>query len=476
MMRAAGGTVPETIPRYHFTSPTGIDCNPFDPNGAIYWKGRYHLGYIHGNGPECRKHFWWGHASSADLIHWRRHPPMLSPNPGDPEDGIWSGNAFVDKRGRVVLHYFGVNVGNCIAINEDDDLIGFRKLDANPVMKDGWDPYGWLEGDTYYAISGGLPTGPTSGAYHMGYRASLYKCANDDLTEWMRVGDLLSNDLPGVEADEDISCPDLFTLGDKRVLLCISHKRGARYYFGRFENEQFHPEQHFRMNWPGGSCSAPETLLDDRGRRIFWAWADGSPSSMTLPRVLSLGEDGLMRIEPAEELDALRLNHRRFEGMRIAPGADVALDAVSGDCIELRVIIDPQGAAQCGVKVRCSPDGREETAIAYDAHSKALRIDFANSSLDETGRPSFVDFEGGDNNPYVTAQEPPFALKPGEALEMRIYLDRSMLEVFANGRQCLTQRIYPTLEESVGVSLFSIGGETAVAAVDAWDMAATVFE
>jgi beta-fructofuranosidase len=461
--------LPETMPRYHFTSPTGIDCDPFDPNGAIYWKGRYHLGYIHGNYNECRKHFWWGHASSTDLIHWRCHPPMLSPNPGDPDDGIFSGNAFVDKLGRVILHYHGVNAGNCIAINEDDDLIHFRKLRANPVMKDpGWDPYGWLEGDTYYSISGSLPAGTRS--------ASLYKCTNDDHTEWHLLGDLLSHDLPGVEADEDISCPDLFTLGDKRVLLCISHKRGARYYFGRFENEQFHPEQHFRMNWPGGSCSAPETLLDDRGRRIFWAWADGSPSSMTLPRVLSLGEDGLMRIEPAEELDALRLNHRRFEGMRIAPGADVALDAVSGDCIELRVIIDPQGAAQCGVKVRCSPDGREETAIAYDAHSKALRIDFANSSLDETGRPSFVDFEGGDNNPYVTAQEPPFALKPGEALEMRIYLDRSMLEVFANGRQCLTQRIYPTLEESVGVSLFSIGGETAVAAVDAWDMAATVFE
>src|SRR5690348_15793497 len=133
--------MPESKPRYHFTSPSGIECFPFDPNGAIFWNHRYHLGYIHGNHMECSKHFWWGHASSHDLIHWKRHPPMLAPDPGDPEDGIFSGNAFVDKLGRVALHYHGVNAGNCIALNEDDELIRFRKLEGNPIMKDpGWDP------------------------------------------------------------------------------------------------------------------------------------------------------------------------------------------------------------------------------------------------------------------------------------------------------------------------------------------------
>jgi beta-fructofuranosidase len=450
----------ETMPRYHFTSPTGNDCLPFDPNGAIYWRGRYHLGYIHGDYEECKKHFWWGHASSADLIHWKRHPPMLGPYPGDPDQGIFSGNALVDKAGRVVLHYHGVNAGNCIAVNEDDDLIHFRKLEANPVMKDpGFDPHGWIEGDTYYSISGGLGTITTpvspNALPHQRWPASLYRGKNDEHTEWELVGDLLSNDLPEVHPDDDISCPDLFTLGDKRILLCISHKRGARYYFGRFEDEQFHPEQHFWMNWPGGCCFAPETLLDDRGRRIFWAWAVGSPSSMTLPRVLSLGEDGLLRIEPAQELDALRYNHRQLEPMQVGPGADVTLDAISGDSIEVRALIDPQRSAQCGVKIRCSPDRREETVIAYDRHRETLRIDFARSSIDDAA---------------------PFALKPDEELELRVYIDRSMLEVFANGRQCLTQRIYPTLEESLGVGLFSVGGETAVTALDGWDMAATVFE
>jgi hypothetical protein len=151
--------------------------------------------------------------------------------------------------------------------------------------------------------------------------------------------------------------------------------------------------------------------------------------------------------------------------------------------------MDPQSAAKCGVKIRCSPDGREETAIAYDAHKKSLGIDFHKSSLDPIRMYRTFCFTPDDyddwkaakhlqptpGNPQVTAQEAPFALEPGERLELRIYIDRSMLEVFANDRQCLTQRIYPTLEESVGVSLFSTGDPT-VATVDAWDMAETGFE
>ena len=42
----------------------------------------------------------------------------------------------------------------------------------------------------------------------------------------------------------------------------------------------------------------------------------------------------------------------------------------------------------------------------------------------------------GSENPEITAQEAPFELKPGELLELRIYLDHSIMDVFANGRQC----------------------------------------
>lgn len=455
---AADATPVANLPTYHFTSPNGADCMPFDPNGAIFWKGRYHLGWIYQN----KGVHYWGHASSTDLNNWKIHPPMLFPKPGDPDQGIFSGNAFIDKKGRVAVHYHGCGAGNCIAFNADDELNVFKKLPENPVMKNpGWDPYGWLEGDTYYSISGGNPP-------------SLYKSLNDDQTKWKLLGLLLSKNMPDVEADEDISCPDLFQLGDKRILLCISHKRGARYYVGRFEQEKFHPEQHFRMNWPGGTCFAPETLLDGKGRRILWAWAVGNPSSMTVPRILSMGKDGVLQIEPAPELDALRTNPQRIENLAIKPEADQQLEKVRGDVMELRVKIDPQQAPQCGLKVRCSPGGEEQTVVAYDAAKKVVRIDLTKSSLNRgVVYKKFV--MPAVPNPDVTAQEAPFELKPGETLDLRIYLDRSMLEVFANGRQCLTQRIYPTRKDSLGVSLFSAGGEAKCLALDAWEMIPTKF-
>ena len=35
----------EMRPAYHISSPSSIGW-PFDPNEAIYWKGRYHLMWI----------------------------------------------------------------------------------------------------------------------------------------------------------------------------------------------------------------------------------------------------------------------------------------------------------------------------------------------------------------------------------------------------------------------------------------------
>ena len=71
----------------------------------------------------------------------------------------------------------------------------------------------------------------------------------------------------------------------------------------------------------------------------------------------------------------------------------------------------------------------------------------------------------------MKAQEAPFELRDGERLKLRIFVDRSVLEVFANGRQCITQRIHPTRSDSLGVALFSRGGGANVLSLDAWEMA-----
>jgi len=74
----------------------------------------------------------------------------------------------------------------------------------------------------------------------------------------------------------------------------------------------------------------------------------------------------------------------------------------------------------------------------------------------------------------VAVQTAPLALGPEEPLRLRVFLDRSILEVFANGRQCVTQRFYPSRPDSLNVRLFARGGAANVVRVEAWQMGPAV--
>jgi sucrose-6-phosphate hydrolase SacC (GH32 family) len=438
-------------PGYHFVVPEGR-CMPFDPNGAIYWKGRYHLFYIF---QDERGHNW-GHVSSTDLFHWRHHPTGLV-------SGMFSGNCFVNKDGRPTMCYHQVDQGNAMAVAVDDELNEWKKLDSNPITPktqpvdphhgkyQSWDPYGWLEGDTYYAIFGGK-------------RPAVAK--SESLAgPWQYVGDLLANTVDGVAIDEDVSCADFFKIGDKRILLCISHRLGCRYYLGEWKNEQFHPTFHEKMSWVDNSFFAPESLLDDRGRRIMWAWIFDSPGfqmradcgwsgTMSLPRVLSLGADGTLRIDPPPEIERLRYNGKKKTDLAVEADAEVTVEGVGGNSIELALEISAKDAKQYGVKVCRSPDGKEETLVYYDAVEKKLKVDTTNSSLTEGSK---------------SVEAGPLELGANEPLRLRVFVDKSVVEVFANGRQAVMRRVYPSRKDSVGVAIFSRGGP-ASARLEAWDM------
>ncbi|MCC6728659.1 MAG: GH32 C-terminal domain-containing protein [Chthonomonadales bacterium] len=488
---------PARWPAYHLTAPPeeGV-CAPFDPNGCIWWKGRYHLMYIYQDPARANGGHTWGHLSSPDLVHWTRHPPALAPEPGDADEGTFSGNAFIDKDGVPMLCWFGLEAGVCVATAEDDDLIRWRKHPANPIIpipKPGdpmhgrytvWDPYLWLDDGVYRCLLGGnrLPNG----------KDTLYLCRSNDLVHWEPVGPFYEHADPGwTGEDEDCSCPDFFRLGDRWALLCISHRVGARVYVGRREGERFLPERHVRMNWPGGMFFAPESLRAADGRRIFWAWvtdprvrpaqnATGS-GTMSLPRELSLAPDGTPRIAPARETEALRRRRHAANPVDLPDGEDVTLRGIRGDCLEIAVEIAVGTAREVGLKVRCAPDGSEETAIWYDAERGVLRMDMSHSSLSDEvtyGQPPFASYgfqRAADNPKPYTRFEAPLALAPGEPLRLRVYLDRPMVEAFANDRQCVTQQVFPSRRDSVLVRAGARGGVAHVRSAEAWEMAPIVY-
>ena len=64
----------------------------------------------------------------------------------------------------------------------------------------------------------------------------------------------------------------------------------------------------------------------------------------------------------------------------------------------------------------------------------------------------------------------PILIEPGEPVQLRIFVDRSVVEVFVNGWQCVAVRVYPGRPDSKGVSLISGGQESIVLSVDCWKM------
>lgn len=512
-------------PAYHFTVPEDNGV-PGDPNGTFYYNGRYHLMYLYlreGAG------FAWGHVSSNDLLHWRHHPDAIGEakpgdGPGNQEDGVFSGGAFVDDDGKALITYWQFvdendeqstfadgKFGISIAESTDEHFDNWTKLDANPVIPStDWgitetsdaegneliygsaDPSQiWKKDGRYYMLTGNLLVlrkyglGPEAVEDSVKYQGDhLYLFVSDDLEQWEYVHEFYERNPDWTAKTEDNMCPSFLPLpsspdggpaSDKHLLLFISHNIGCQYYVGSYRNDKFYADNHGRMTWTDNDYFAPEAMIDGQGRQIMWAWIhDGLADSLKdvprderwandyygwtgtygLPRSLWLGDDGTLRMRPVKELERLRLNEMNASNLTIESDTEITLDGFGHELLELEVTIDPGSASQVGLMIGCSEDGREQTALLYDASEKQLKVDATKSSLDTGVR---------------SIEIAPFELEASEPLVLRVFVDRSVVEVYANDRQAIGRRIYPKLG-GTGVRLFAKGGEAKVTSVKRWEM------
>ena len=109
---------------------------------------------------------------------------------------------------------------------------------------------------------------------------------------------------------------------------------------------------------------------------------------------------------------------------------------------------------------------------------KTLSVDTTRSSLSSNvfQRYPICNLHGKVEFKDIRIQEAPFELETGEPLHLRVFLDKTIMEVYANHRQCVTQRIYPTRPDSLGVSVFCTGGSASVNSVEAWRIDSTITE
>jgi beta-fructofuranosidase len=474
-------------PRYHFMPPAGW-LN--DINGPIYWKGRYHIFYQYNPDEAYWKAIQWGHASSVDLVHWVDHPVALVTDPNGPDrKGCFSGGMVVND-GVPTIIYHGNPDGTCIATSHDDELNVWTKHPGNPVIRvpqpgDAnygryrvYDPCAWRVGQIWYALCGS----------HDDTGDVAYLFRSPDMVHWEFMHPFYRSERRFTHIDEDCAVPDFFPLGDRHMLSFSSHLVGAQYYLGRYENDRFYPEQHGRFSWAGGVNAGAITMLDGQSRRLFFTWllearirdrqrAAGWAGVMNLPWVLSM-RDGALGIAPIPELSVLRYNARTHPDVQLAGDTEVTLSGIRGDALELAVELEPEGAREFGLVVRASPDGAEHTRIVCSPAEGTLRIDVSRSSLDpDVAYQRYLVDSMLKNLPApeeaAGAAAPQLSLRPGEPLQLRVFLDRSVLEVFGNGRQAVVQRVYPSRADSLQVRVFALGGGVTVHGVQAWDMAST---
>ena len=204
---------------------------------------------------------------------------------------------------------------------------------------------------------------------------------------------------------------------------------------------------HSRMNWhrddqPIYGCIkrtdffAPKSLETPDGRRVMWAWLTSvglddmllDKTIQSLPRELNLSADNRLLIKPLDELKTLRyepvtlsdivLSHPvTNNGANVPPAEPPFRQKVAeleGDSLEIRIVIPRKEALQ--------------KLLGF--------ILFGNRS--DGGLPVLLRPETGTLR--IGNTEAPFSvfdLPEGEDVELRIFIDKYLVEVFANNRQAV---------------------------------------
>ncbi len=450
-------------PIYHFSPPANW-MN--DPNGLICWQGKTHLFYQYNPAAPVWGLIHWGHAVSPDLVHWKRLPIAMAPTLGTPnEDGCWSGSALVTPDGPAFFYTAVFPETVCVARPEKN----FNRLvnDAdNPVIPappqglelEGFrDPCVWCEGDVWYLTLG-------SGFKGIGGAVLLYR--SKDLKHWEYLHPLLTGDLK-----DDVpfptgtmwECPQLVQIDDQYFLFISAivdpKTQYTIYYQGKMMDHRFIPTALKKPDQGGGAVYAPLTFEDSKRRRILFGWIKeereeaackkaGWAGVMTLPRVLSLSVKKELLIDPAPEVELLRkaqiasfsgeVNDQFIE----VSGTKAVLNA------EITAKIQFIGNGGVEFVLASSPQADERTVIAYDSARGLLTIDTTAASRDPLTRGAH--------------KECALPLGQNEPLELRIFLDGSVLEVYANHRVVMTSRLYPTTRTGLRLFVRSADGKNIV--------------
>ncbi len=436
-------------PRFHLL-PAKNWMN--DPNGPIYFEGKYHMFFQYNPQGAVWGNMSWNHAVSTDMLRWTNEPVAFTMTAGGPDAaGCFSGSCIaVDEnhRKRVYAIYTGVvrskenetirNEGlqesQCLAWSDDVMLRRWTKL-PKPVLPlppagikvTGFrDPAVWKQGAWFYMTVG-------AGIEKVGGCVLLYR--SKDLRAWEYLHPLASGEwnhkpTPNPCDDGEMwECPDFFALDGGHVLI-YSTLGKVFWQSGMLDAEslRFRPTKTGLLDLD--AFYAPKTQLDGQGRRILWGWiperrpeaamqAAGWAGMMSLPRLMSLDRDGTLRLRILPESETLRAGELPLSG----PGVGT-LPQASGEvlCVGSR--------------------GSSFTFTLSDGTTTLLNVTY--SAEKHT----------------IEADEKKITLKPNDEPTLHAFVDGSVIELVVSERIGYTKRFYYAMNTAPDVRV-EVQGEGA---------------
>lgn len=429
--------------KFHLEPPDGW-MN--DPNGLSYFGGEYHVYFQYSpKDPNGKTPRGWGHYHGKDLFHMSYDREVLTPGIPEDRNGVYSGSG-VENDGKLHLFYTG-NVkligdynyitngreANVIYVNTEDgsNMSEKQVLLRNEDYPDFCschvrDPKVWKDGDVWKMVLG---------ARNKQDEGCVLLYQSKNLTNWE-----YETCISKKEFGFMWECPDYFQI-DGKGFLSVS-PQGLPHYETKWQN--LYQSGYFPVigaleenrlgeftEWDMGfDFYAPQTFEDAKGRRILFAWFGmdyqaygnatidlGWQHCLTLPRELTVDENGVLHQYPISELEQLRKEVTHYK---------------EGEEKETPVPFDLEAKVEKSFQISID----HSLYICYDKEKKLMTMEFTNQDY-------------GCGRTIRKA-------KLEDCTKLRMVADRSSIEVYFNdGSMVASTRFYPK-EERVRLRLEGI--------------------
>ena len=457
-------------PTFHLTPASGFMA---DPNGGVYRDGWYHLFYMHSPFSLQPQKFFWGHFRSRDLLHWEAQQPAVLPAYEYGVDDVYSGSSIIGEDGTPMIFYSAGQGGvfKFWRAVGSPDLSQWRYEGPNPVLTldepgvPDFDPF-WrdpfvfsTEGRTFLICCADLFDSPE-------VSVPIFEARNKELTSWEYKGTLFTYPKHKMR---NFEVAEFRQLGDKWIFLtsCDAPVDMTYYFTGTFDTDklQFKPEAEGPLDY-SGQFYAQETLQKDRDNLYLIGWVPGWDRDFmpnyqladkrntgksfngcfSIPREISVDASGKIVQRPIAALKELRgepfsMGRTELRVGNVVTGNDVL--PLRGNQLEIELSLDLNAAAFCGLNVLCDKNGFGGLYIMWSGDK--LNV-------------------GGTTVPIGEWTS-------GTPLDLRIFIDKAVVEVFVDGgRYCVTHKVPDHRIKGDYLCLTRLGGHAVLNYLNAWRM------